>query len=68
MPVHALDVFIEIATKTVSIIPLNTKNEDKPLWYDHNFAFSYAGVRQGMGIMHLNVMDSVSIVVMDGTL
>ena len=31
MPVHALDFFIENATKMVRIIPLNTKNEDQTL-------------------------------------
>ena len=29
MPIHALDVFIENATKMALIIPLNTKNEDQ---------------------------------------
>ena len=28
MPGHALDIFIENATKMVKIIPLNAKNED----------------------------------------
>ena len=41
MPVHALDVFIEKATIMLSIITLNTKYEDRPLWYHLNFAFSY---------------------------
>ena len=31
MPVHALDVFIENATKMAWIIPLNTKNDDQTL-------------------------------------
>ena len=31
MPIHALDVFIENATKMVLIIQLNTKNEDQTL-------------------------------------
>ena len=29
MPAHALDIFIENATKMVKIIPLNAKNEDQ---------------------------------------
>ena len=32
IPVHALDVFIEIATNMVYIIPLNTEFEDQTLW------------------------------------
>ena len=31
MPVYALDIFIENATKTVLVIPLNAKNEDQTL-------------------------------------
>ena len=31
MPVHALDVFIENATKMVWFIPFNTENEDQSL-------------------------------------
>ena len=31
MPVHALDVFFENATKMIRLIPLNTKNEDQTL-------------------------------------
>ena len=31
MPVHALDVFIENATKRVRIIPLNPQNENQTL-------------------------------------
>ena len=38
---HALDIFIENATKMVEVIPLNAKNEDQTLWYHQNFAFSY---------------------------
>ena len=29
MPGHALDIFIENATKMVKVIPLNAKNEDQ---------------------------------------
>ena len=31
MPEHALDIFIENATKMVEAIPLNVKNEDQTL-------------------------------------
>ena len=31
MPGHALDIFIENATKMVEVIPLNAKNEDQTL-------------------------------------
>ena len=31
MPGHALDIFIENATKMVKVIPLNTKNDDQTL-------------------------------------
>ena len=31
MPEHALDIFIENATKMVKVIPLNAKNEDQTL-------------------------------------
>ena len=31
MPGHALDIFIENATKMVKVIPLNVKNEDQTL-------------------------------------
>ena len=31
MPEHALDIFIENATKMVKVIAFNTKNEDKTL-------------------------------------
>ena len=31
MPGHALDIFIENATKMVKVIPLNAKNEDQTL-------------------------------------
>ena len=31
MPVHAIDVFIENATKMVGIIPVNRKNKDQTL-------------------------------------
>ena len=31
MPGHALEIFIENATKMVKVIPLNVKNEDQTL-------------------------------------
>ena len=31
IPGHALDIFIENATKMVKVIPLNAKNEDQTL-------------------------------------
>ena len=31
MPEHALDIFIENATKMVKVIPFNAKNEDQTL-------------------------------------
>ena len=31
MPEHALDIIIENATKMVSVIPLNARNEDQTL-------------------------------------
>ena len=52
MSVHALDVFIENATKMVCIILLSRKNEDQPIQYNGNY-----WCRQGMGIMHLDVLD-----------
>ena len=33
MPEHAIDIFIENATKMVLVIPLNAKNEDQTLRY-----------------------------------
>ena len=41
MPGHALDIFVENATKMVYVIPLNAKNEDQTLREHQNFAFSY---------------------------
>ena len=41
MPGHALDIFIENATKMVYFIPLNAKNEDQTLRSHQTFAFSY---------------------------
>ena len=32
VPEHALDTFIENATKMVLVIPLNAKNGDQTLW------------------------------------
>ena len=65
MPVHDLDVSIENATQIVCIIQWNTKK------WGPNFkvapklgiflynAMETTGVRQGMGIMYLDVMDTV---------
>ena len=39
MPGHALDIFIENATKMVKVIPLNAKNDDQTLRKHKNFAF-----------------------------
>ena len=41
MPEHALDIFIENATKMVEFCPLNAKSEDQTLKWHQNFAFSY---------------------------
>ena len=62
MPVHALNIFIENATKMLWIILLNTKNEDQTLRQLQHFAFfdtMQSGVCQIMGIMHSDVMDTV---------
>ena len=65
MPGHALDIFIENATKMVKVIPLNAKNEDQtfkvsPKLYIFLYnAMETTGVHQGMIIMHSGVMDTV---------
>ena len=41
MPGHALDIFIENATKMVKVIPLNTKKRGSNFKVPPNFAFSY---------------------------
>ena len=60
MPVHALDVFIENATKMVRVIRFNTQFKVAPKLciFLYN-AMETTGVRQGMGIMHSGVMDTV---------
>ena len=64
MPVHALDVFIENATKMV-YYPIkhkkggsNFKVTRKLCIFLYN-AMETTGVRQGMGIMHSDVMDTI---------
>ena len=65
VPEHALDIFIENATKMVWVIPLNLKNGDQTLRQHQNSAFflynamKTIGVRQGMSIMYSGVMDTV---------
>ena len=61
MPEHALDIFIENATKMILVVPLNAnfKIVPKLCIFLYN-AMETTGVRQGMIIMHLGVMDTVS--------
>ena len=65
MTVQALKVFEENATKLIWNFPLNSTNEDQPLRWYQNFAFFLyntiltTGIRQGMGILHSDVMDSL---------
>ena len=60
MPVHALDVFIENSTKMVRVIQLNTQFKVAPkLCIFLYSAMETTWVRQGMGIMHSGVMDTV---------
>ena len=64
MPEHALDIFIENATKMVKVIPLNAKNEDQTkvapklciLLYN---AMETTGVLHGMILMHSVAMYTV---------
>ena len=62
MPEHALDNFIG-ATKMVRVIPLNAKKRSNFKEAQKLCIFRYnvmktIGVRQGMSIMHLGVMDT----------
>ena len=59
MPVHALDIFIENATKMVGINLLNTKFKVAPklcIFLHIYNAMETTGVCQGMGIIHSDVM------------
>ena len=65
MPVYALDVFIENVTKMDWFIPLNAnkwglnfKVASKLCTFLYN-AIETTAARQGMGIMHSNVKDTV---------
>ena len=64
MPVHALDVFIESATKMVWIIPFTQKMIINLIVAPKICIFLYSAmettvVRLGIGIMHSDVIDTV---------
>ena len=63
MPVYAIDFFVENTTKMVLITPFNRKNKDQTKIATKLCIFLYntmgtTGIRRGMGIIHLEVLDT----------